>query len=132
MKCLPLFPCLVLGTSLLLILSACRKNPGEGGTGIIRGKVYGVNLKSGVRADSGYVGDVRVFIHYGDNPWADDETRTSYSGDYQFKWLNKGQYRVSIISECDSCPMQQKGVYQSAEIKKNNQIVSLPDLVGYY
>jgi len=115
-----------------LIFSSCKKEAGTGGTSSIRGKVYGINLRSGARADSGYVGDVRVFIHYADNPWADDETRTSYSGDYQFRWLNKGKYKISIISECDTCPMEQTGVFLTTEIKNNNESIVLPDLVGYY
>lgn len=115
-----------------LFEASCKKEPGTGGTGTIRGKVYGINIRNGLRADSGYVGDVRVFIHYGDNTWADDETRTSYTGDYQFKWLNKGKYRISIISECDTCPMEQTGVFHLTTINKNNELINLPDLVGYY
>jgi hypothetical protein len=111
---------------------ACRKPAGEGGTSTIRGKVYAFNLRNGVKADSGYVGDIRVFLHFDDHPWADEETRTSYSGDYQFKWLTKGKYKVSIISECDTCPMEQTGVFENVEIKKKNETVTAPDLIGYY
>lgn len=130
-------PCYLTSVIIFLIvaglaLNACQKDPGSGGTGTIRGKIYGINIRNGARVDSGYVGDIRVFIHYGDNTWADDETRSSYTGDFQFKWLNKGKYKISIISECDTCPMEQTGVFHLTEITEKNQIIDLPDLVGYY
>lgn len=109
-------------------LSSCSKEPGEGGSSSISGKVFGYDINtSGVITDSAYAGDYRVFISYGDKGTADNDTRTSYTGDYSFKGLQKGSYCVYVFSQCDTCVFNQNYFAQVVEITKNNQEIVLPD-----
>lgn len=109
-------------------ISACEKEVGTGGTSTIRGKVFGYDINSsGVVLDSSYVGDVRVYLSYGDNTWADEDERTSYSGDYAFQGLQKGKYKVFVFTKCISCAFDQASIVQEVEITKNGETIVLPD-----
>ena len=116
--------------ALLFLFASCEKEAGEGGLATIKGKVYGYDYNaSGVLHDSGYVGDIRVFISYGDHTWVDDDVRTSYTGEYAFRGLQKGKYKLSVISKCDSCNFNQEYKIQHAEITETDQELSLPDFI---
>ncbi len=109
-------------------ISSCSKEPGEGGSSSISGKVFGYDINTaGVITDSAYAGDYRVFISYGDAGTADNDIRTSYTGDYSFKGLQKGKYCVYVFSQCDTCVFNQNYLTQVVEITKNNQEIVLPD-----
>lgn len=110
------------------MFSACEKEVGTGGTSSIRGKVFGYDINSsGVVLDSAYIGDVRVYLSYGDNTWANEDMRTSYSGDYAFQGLQKGKYKVFVFTKCISCPFDQASIVQEVEITKDGQTIVLPD-----
>ena len=116
----------------ILTWSSCKKEAGEGGLATISGKVYGYDINSsGVVTDSGYVGDVQVFISYGDNTFVDDNVRTSYSGEYSFRGLQKGKYTLFVYTECDTCNFNQAPVIQHFEVTSNKQDAVLPDFVIY-
>lgn len=116
----------------LFTLISCSKEPGEGGSATISGKVFGYDVNtSGVITDSAYAGDYRVYISYGDNSAADNDVRTSYSGDYTFKGLRKGKYKVYVFSQCDTCVFNQNYIVQDVEITSNKQDLMLPDFVIY-
>jgi len=111
-----------------LSLTSCSKEPGEGGSSSISGKVFGYDINTaGVITDSAYAGDYRVYISYGDAGTADNDIRTSYTGDYSFKGLQKGKYCVYVFSQCDTCVFNQNYLTQVVEITKNNQEIALPD-----
>lgn len=108
-------------------LSSCEKDVGEGGTATIKGKVFGYDINnSGIVLDSGYVGDYRVYLSYGDNEWADKDERTSYTGDFAFQGLQKGKYKIFVFSKCVTCAFEQAVVVQYAEITKNGETIELP------
>lgn len=118
---------------LVLLISigmiSCSKEPGEGGTSSIKGKIFGYDINtSGVITDSAYVQDARVYITYGDGTTVDDDVRTSYSGDYIFRGLRKGNYTIFVYSQCNSCPFNQEVIKQIIEITENKQEVMAPDL----
>lgn len=116
----------------LLLFSACSKEPGEGGSASISGKVFGYDINtSGIVTDSAYAGDYRVYISYGDNGAADNDVRTSYTGEYTFKGLRKGKYKVYVFSQCDTCTFNQNYTVQQVEITSNKQEMVLPDFVIY-
>ena len=111
-----------------LFAASCSKEPGEGGSSSISGKVFGYDINTaGVITDSAYTGDYRVFISYGDEGTADNDIRTSYTGQYSFKGLQKGKYCVYVFSQCDTCVFNQNYLTQVVEITKNNQEIALPD-----
>lgn len=113
-----------------LTMASCEKEPGKGGLASISGKVFGLDYNSnGVLHDSGYVGDVRVYISYGGGTVADDDTRSSYTGEYSFKGLQKGKYKLWVFSECPSCNFNIEPIVQEVEITETRQEAYLPDFV---
>lgn len=117
----------------LLLFNACKKQPGDGGLATIHGKVYGYNLNNfGMVTDSGYVAETRVYIAYGNHTWVDDDTRTSYTGEYAFPFLHTGDYKVWVINKCDTCPSEQSVSMLSVTINHPRETVEVPDLVNYY
>ena len=119
-------------TIICSFISSCSKEPGEGGSSSISGKVFGYDINTaGVITDSAYAGDYRVYISYGDAGSADNDIRTSYTGDYSFKGLQKGKYCVYVFSQCDTCVFNQNYLSHVVEITKNNQEIVLPDFKIY-
>ena len=119
-----------LSCSFSLLLSSCAKEAGEGGSSTIKGRIYGYDINtSGVVTDSAVVQDVRVYISYGDNSTVDDDTRSSYTGEYVFRGLHKGKYTVFVYSQCNDCPFNQEVKKQVVEITEKNQEVIAPDIV---
>jgi hypothetical protein len=119
-----------LSCSFSLLLSSCAKEAGEGGSSTIKGRIYGYDINtSGVVTDSAVVQDVRVYISYGDNSTVDDDTRSSYTGEYVFRGLHKAKYTVFVYSQCNDCPFNQEVKKQVVEITEANQEVLVPDIV---
>ncbi|MCU0319247.1 MAG: DUF4198 domain-containing protein [Flavobacteriales bacterium] len=115
--------------SAVLFLTACSKEPGDGGRAEIRGVVLMQNVSlSGNPLDDPFPAvDERVFIIYGDGQYHDDDTRTGPNGEFRFPWLRKGPYRVYAISECDNDGCRE-GVFRSAEIDGRRDIVNVPTI----
>ncbi len=109
---------------------ACEKDPGKGGLASISGKVYGYDYNSvNVLIDSGYVGDVRVYISYGGGTTPDDDVRTGPDGSFAFKGLQKGEYSVWAFTKCDTCAFGTSAVTQQIELTETDQEAILPDFV---
>jgi hypothetical protein len=87
-------------TLITLTFSACEKEAGEGGTSTIRGKVKTQHIAGPGSIDSTYyLADERIYIIYGnDDDTYDDDMRTSFDGSYEFKYLQKGTYRIFAYS----------------------------------
>lgn len=104
-----------------------------GGQARIAGRVYAYNInKSFERTDSGYYADTRVFIAYGNEGMVDNDTRTSFDGSFEFNWLQKGNYTVWVIGQCDSCPAGQLVDSVRVVISDKKQSVATRDLITYY
>lgn len=124
-----MFKRIILLIVIAIALISCSKEAGEGGTSSIQGKVFGYDVNtSGIVTDSAYVQDTRVYITYGDGSTIDNDTRTSYTGDYIFRGLRKGIYTIFVYSQCNDCPFNQEVVKQTVEITENKQEVIAPDL----
>jgi len=114
----------------VLSFVSCNKEPGEGGAGKISGKLYGYDINTnGVVTDSGYAGGYRVYISYGLEGNADNDVRTSYNGQYEFKGLKQGTYTIFSYSQCDTCLFNQATVKQTVTLNSNKDEVIVPDLV---
>ncbi|MFM9055952.1 MAG: hypothetical protein ACKOQY_04595 [Bacteroidota bacterium] len=86
---------------MLLFLTSCDKEPGDGGSSEIRGTVVERDyiLFPGIYTD-GPAQELDVYICYGtDDNAIDDRTRTSFDGSFKFSGLRKGDYRVFIYTE---------------------------------
>lgn len=114
----------------ILAFTSCQKDPGEGGSGKITGKLYGYDINNnGVVTDSGYAGGYRVYISYGDEGFANNDVRTSFNGQYEFIGLRKGNYTVFAYSQCDTCLFNQATIKQTVMLNSNKDEVNAPDLV---
>lgn len=132
------FYLLLFSISLLLLLPSCKKEAGEGGTSSIQGNVYAkyYNKNFTLLADSAYAPDIDIYIIYGDDFSYGERKRTSYNGTYEFKYLQKGSYKIFAYSR-DSTGAYKNFVNQYAndiavikevEITKSKQTVKVPDI----
>lgn len=115
-----------------ILLSSCKKEAGEGGNSLVRGKII---LREYTAFPILYTEteatDEDVFIIYGDDDNSiDDRTRTSFDGSYKFQFLNKGKYRIFAYTEDTVLATlgQQKVVIQEVDITKNNSEVDVPTI----
>jgi len=119
--------------SSMMILFSCKKDAGSGGQATIRGKVYAnyYNYTFTTLLGGGYAPERDIYIIYGNSYSYSDRLRTNYDGSYEFKYLRKGTYQIYVYSS-DSTGIYLSGTYPvtaSAEITKNNQVITLPDIV---
>lgn len=140
MKFKRIIPVLILGTSMLLALGSCKKEAGEGGTSTITGKVIVYDFDPGFISvgDTFPAKDEDVYIIYGaDHATYDNDYKTSYDGTYEFKYLQKGQYKLFAYSK-DSTGASNGTVngaapkipvFVNVEITDKNQTVVAPDII---
>src|SRR5689334_1282252 len=124
----------------ILFLSSCSKDAGEGGTSTIKGRVM---IK---KYDNSYhtllsespAPDENVFIIYGtDHETYDNDYKTSYNGEYEFKYLQKGTYKIFAYTT-DTSGVAAAGyvdenkpkipVFATVEISDNKSTVTASDL----
>lgn len=113
----------------IFMLAACTKEPGQGGTSSINGKVqvYNINSFGDTIGEPFYGMDEDVFIIYGDNDETyDDKFATSFDGSFRFDYLTPGTYTLFAYSRCDVCPDELTVVSKTVEItaKKSENPVS--------
>ncbi|MBK7214776.1 MAG: hypothetical protein IPH88_16070 [Bacteroidales bacterium] len=125
---------LVLACAILAILfTSCEKEPGEGGTSSISGKVYVLDYNSTLtHLNETYYGSKEdVYIVYGDNTVYNNSMETSFDGSYRFDNLRKGHYRIFAYSK-DSTATIPGGVFaviKEVDITSNKQDINLDDLI---
>ena len=124
---------LVFGLAVLALLSisACGKEPGEGGRAEIRGRVIEqrYNSNTGQPVGPTYVlPEQRVYIIYGDGTFHDDDVRTGPDGTFRFPWLRKGDYTVYTISECGQYNGCTYAVQVRTSVGSRKEVVDIGDL----
>jgi hypothetical protein len=115
----------ILMVVLLTLASSCTKDPGEGGTSKITGKVYmrEYNADFSYLIGQYWAADMDVYIIYGDGVTPSDRIRSGPDGDFEFPYLHKGKYRIYVYS-ADSTMTTPSGtiaIYRDIEITKNKQ-----------
>jgi hypothetical protein len=85
----------------ILSISACKKPEGEGGTGRIKGSVKAEqwNATFTVKQAEFAAMDEWVYIVYGSDISYGDRIRTNYNGEFEFKYLRAGNYKIYIYSK---------------------------------
>lgn len=122
-------------------LYSCEKEPGEGGTSSISGRVlvyeYDPSLMTVVDTVEGV--DEDVFIIYGgDHSTYDDDYTTSYDGTYRFSGLRKGTYKLFCYSK-DPAGLKDQTIeilpkvpiFVTVTIDENRSEVTAPDIIIY-
>lgn len=119
--------------SLILMISSCAKDAGEGGTSSIKGKVYCKYYNETFTSLNGesYAPDVDVYIVYGDETTYGDKQKTCYDGSFEFKYLRKGNYKVYAYSKDTTMtnPTTQFAVVAEVTISKSGETVTTEDLI---
>lgn len=123
---------------IFLLINSCKKEAGVGGTSSIKGKVFAkyYNKNFTLLADSAYAPDIDVYIIYGNDYTYGERQRTSYDGSYEFKYLEKGTYKVFAYTR-DSTGTYNNHINQYAndlavikevEITKKKQTIEVPEI----
>jgi len=124
----------------MLLLASCSKDEGEGGTSTIKGKVFEKIYDRSYQSllSESPSRDEKVYIIYGgDHETYDDDYNTSYNGEYEFKYLQKGSYTIFTYT-ADTTGVSVTGyvdenkpripVFAKVDIKENGSTVTAPDL----
>jgi hypothetical protein len=92
---------LLLAALAFILITACNKEPGEGGQAVIRGKVWVENWnQSFTSLNAAYDGvDENVYLIYDGNVTYDQRVITGPDGAFQFTHLLPGSYTVYVYSE---------------------------------
>ena len=122
----------ILLTAILLLTTACKKDPGEGGRAEIRGMVLRQDVNAvGIPIGNPYpYQETRVYIVYGDNEYHDDDVRTGPDGKFIFRWLRKGDYTVYTFGECrgGDCQGNSVAVSRKVTIDGKKDVVTAPTI----
>jgi hypothetical protein len=119
----------------VLFLNACKKPPGEGGQASIRGTVWTEDWNSGFTVMNGQyaAADVDVYIIYGDEAGYSDRTRANYNGEYEFRYLRKGKYKIYVYSKDKTLqsPSGEVAVVKEVEITSKKEILNVEQITIY-
>ncbi|MDR1121878.1 MAG: carboxypeptidase-like regulatory domain-containing protein [Dysgonamonadaceae bacterium] len=86
----------------LLLLSACNKEEGLGGSSSLEGYVYAIEHFDDnftFQTDTFPSLDTEVFLEFGDDLRVGERVRTGREGYYRFEYLRKGSYTVYALSK---------------------------------
>lgn len=124
---------------ILILTFSCKKPPGPGGSSSIIGKVtmYFYDASTNTFSKKYPAADVEVYIIYGNEVSYGDRIRTDYEGDFEFKYLRKGDYTIYVYSTDTlafkgppSNPKAPKiAVKKTVTISKNKQTVNAGELI---
>jgi hypothetical protein len=129
-----IYVCLTL-LILPLILTGCKKEAGPGGRASVKGKVYSYDWDNTqlYLISKGYSSGEKVYIIYGENTTIGDNVPTSIDGSFEFRYLNKGHYKVFVNSLDTTYKLKgndtQIPVIREFDISNTKQTVTLEDIV---
>jgi hypothetical protein len=126
-------------TAMMAILTAgfisCEKPAGPGGSATIKGRIFAHDFDNTQRYEisKGYAAGERVYIMFGNDNTVGDNVRTAADGSYEFRYLNKGSYKIFVNSLDTS--IKYKGnktfvpVFAEATITDRKQVVTIEDII---
>jgi hypothetical protein len=89
------------GFVLILNFNSCKKTPGEGGNATIKGTFWDRNHDQFFTYVTGRYPSVNttVYIFFGDDVSPGTSVKTNSNGEFEFKYLRKGKYRIVAYSK---------------------------------
>jgi len=126
---------LLLSLTTLIILYSCEKEAGIGGAGEIKGvvtvRLFDPEFK--VLQASYPAANKSVYILYGDETTISDNTKTSYSGEFNFQYLREGNYKIFAYSESslEDSPSESVTVEKEVTLSSNKDVIDIGDIVIY-
>ncbi|MCE3225908.1 MAG: hypothetical protein K0S32_459 [Bacteroidetes bacterium] len=115
--------------------SSCEKPAGPGGKATVKGKVYAYDFDNTQRylLWKGYSSDEKVFICYGNSTSIGNDVNTSADGSFEFRYLNKGHYKVFVNSLDTSIKVKgndtELPVIKEFDITDASQTINLDDII---
>lgn len=87
--------------SILWMFNSCKKTPGEGGNAQIKGTYWVRNYDPFFTIVQGRYPAVNttVYLFFGDDTSPGTSAKTNENGEFEFKYLRKGKYRVVAYSK---------------------------------
>lgn len=124
--------------SLLLIsvmISSCKKPAGEGGKSSIKGSVWVEDWNGSFTIkNSEYAAyDEDIYIIYGDDVSYSDKTKSNYNGEYEFKYLRKGKYKIYVYSKDKTLtsPSGEISIVKEVEITEKKGVKTIDQIIIY-
>lgn len=124
----------------MLLFASCAKDEGEGGTSTIKGRLFEKmydNSYTSLLSESGSPDENVYIIYGGDVAIYDDDYNTTYNGEYEFKYLQKGTYTIFAYTT-DTTGVSVTGfvdenkpkipVFATVDVNDNGSTVTAPDL----
>lgn len=111
----------------LLLALGCKKKPGEGGKAEIKGRIIADYYcdDTGELLETAPIAGQRIYISYGESSNFDDDTRTSSTGEYAFKFMYPGEYTITVLSECGACPAGTESKIRNVSVGKRDRDVDV-------
>ena len=115
--------------AITLCLTSCKKPAGEGGNSSIKGNIWGEkwNNTFTILTSQGPASNIDVFIIYGNETNYGDKISTTPEGNFEFKYLRPGLYKVYVYSKTLSSinPNGKVAVTVDVEITRKKQTVEM-------
>lgn len=119
----------------VVMISSCKKPAGEGGKSSIKGSVWVEDWNSGFTVkNSEYAAyDEDVYIIYGDDVSYSDKTKSNYNGEYEFKYLRKGKYKIYVYSKDKTLtqPSGETSIVKEVEITEKKGVKTVDQIIIY-
>ncbi len=114
---------------------SCEKPEGEGGKATIKGLVWTEdwNTTFTVLQSEYPSADVEVYIIYGSDVSYSRRIRANYNGEYEFKYLREGNYKIYVYSKDKTLqsPSGIVAVIKDVKITSKKQTVNVEKIVIY-
>lgn len=126
---------LVIVIFLMFTAISCNKPAGPGGKAVVKGKVYAYDFDNTQRyvLSKGYASGEKVYICYGNNTSIGNDVNTSTDGSFEFRFLNKGHYKVFVNSLDTSIKFKgndtEYPVIKEFDITDAGQTINLDDII---
>ena len=118
-----------------VLISSCKKPAGEGGKSSIKGSVWVEDWNSSFTIkNSEYAAyDEDVYIIYGDDVSYSDKTKSNYNGEYEFKYLRKGKYKIYVYSKDKTLtqPSGETSIVKEVEITEKKGVKTVDQIIIY-
>jgi hypothetical protein len=116
-------------------LIACEKPEGEGGKATIKGSLWVEDWNTTFTVlQSEYVAaDKEVYIIYGNNTSYSQRIRANYNGEFEFKFLREGNYKIYVYSKDKTLasPSGEIAIIKDVKIGKKKETVNLDRITIY-
>lgn len=126
---------LLFASIIITLLISCEKPEGEGGKASIKGTVWTEdwNTTFTVLQSEYAAADADVYIIYGNNTSYSDRTRANYNGEYEFKFLREGNYKIYVYSKDKTMqsPSGEVAVIKDVKISKKKETVVVDKITIY-